>query len=163
MISLTWWWYHWHNAVWWWYHWHNAVWWWCYVWIEWINMCCQEMGLNTLWPNDTIWWYRHGSILAQVMACCLMAPGHSLNQWWLIITDNHVGEISEETPQPAVSEFVLTMTIWNFIQISRGEWVKQYTVCCWNLPDIGTRAFKLKSFVICFNSLAPGRFERNFS
>ena len=40
------------------------------------------------WLNvagDVIW--RHGtrSTLAQVMACCLMAPSHYLNQCWLII------------------------------------------------------------------------------
>ena len=34
--------------------------------------------------NPTIWWHRFGSTLAQVMACCLMAPSHYLNQYWLI-------------------------------------------------------------------------------
>ena len=32
-----------------------------------------------------IWWQRSGSTLASVMACCLMAPIHYLNQCWLII------------------------------------------------------------------------------
>ena len=31
-------------------------------------------------PSDVIWWYRYGSTLAQVMACCLTAPSHYLNQ-----------------------------------------------------------------------------------
>ena len=41
--------------------------------------------VNSLWPGDAIW--RHGtrSTLAQVMACCLTAPSHYLNQCWLII------------------------------------------------------------------------------
>ena len=45
----------------------------------------QELSINSLWPGDAIW--RHGarSTLAQVMACCLMAPSHDLNQCWLII------------------------------------------------------------------------------
>ena len=30
---------------------------------------------------------RSGSSLAQVMACCLTAPSHYLNQWWLIINE----------------------------------------------------------------------------
>ena len=30
--------------------------------------------------------YRSGSILVQVMACCLMAPSHCLNQFWLTQT-----------------------------------------------------------------------------
>ena len=35
------------------------------------------VSFNSLWPSDTIWWQRSGSILAQIMACCLMAPSHS--------------------------------------------------------------------------------------
>ena len=41
--------------------------------------------LNSLWPSDAIWWHRSGSTLAQVMACCLTAPSHYLNQCWLIM------------------------------------------------------------------------------
>ena len=37
-------------------------------------------------PNDAIWRHRSGSTLAQVMACCLKAPSHYLNQCWLIIS-----------------------------------------------------------------------------
>ena len=37
---------------------------------------------NSLWSCDVIWWHRSGSTLAQVMACCLMAPSHYLNQSW---------------------------------------------------------------------------------
>ena len=43
--------------------------------------------VNWLWPCDTIWRQRSGSTLAQVMAWCLMAPSHYLNQCWLIITE----------------------------------------------------------------------------
>ena len=39
---------------------------------------------GSLWPSDAIWGQRSGSTLAQVMACCLMAPSHYLNQCWLI-------------------------------------------------------------------------------
>ena len=42
--------------------------------------------LNSLWPTDAIWRHRSGSTLAQVMACCLTAPSHYLNQCWLIIS-----------------------------------------------------------------------------
>ena len=42
--------------------------------------------LNSLRPSDAIWWQRSGSTLAQVMACCLTAPSHYLNQGWLIIS-----------------------------------------------------------------------------
>ena len=42
--------------------------------------------LNALWSSDTIWRRRSESTLAQVMACCLTAPSHYLNQCWLIIS-----------------------------------------------------------------------------
>ena len=41
--------------------------------------------VNSLWQSDAIWRHRSGSILAQVMAFCLMAPSHYLNQCWLLI------------------------------------------------------------------------------
>ena len=40
--------------------------------------------VNSLWPGDATWWQRTQSTLAQVMACCLITPGHFLNQCWLI-------------------------------------------------------------------------------
>ena len=46
-----------------------------------INRHC----VNSLWPSDAIWRQRNGSTLNQVMACCLMAPSHYLNQYWFII------------------------------------------------------------------------------
>ena len=39
---------------------------------------------NSLWPGDAIWQQGTMSTLAQVMACCLTAPSHYLNQCWLI-------------------------------------------------------------------------------
>ena len=37
--------------------------------------------INSLWPGDAKWWCVNGSILAQVLTCCLLAaPGHYLNQ-----------------------------------------------------------------------------------
>ena len=36
-----------------------------------------------MWPSDAIWRHGYGSALAQVMACCLTAPSHHLNQCWL--------------------------------------------------------------------------------
>ena len=46
----------------------------------------QPLYLNSLWPSDAIWWHISGSTLAQVMACCLTALSHYLNQCWLIIS-----------------------------------------------------------------------------
>ena len=47
-----------------------------------LSQCHDNVdSLNPLWPIDIIW--RHGSrsTLAQVMACCLTAPSHYLNQF----------------------------------------------------------------------------------
>ena len=41
----------------------------------------------TLWPSDATWRQRSGSTLAQVIACCLTAPSHYLNQCWLIFSE----------------------------------------------------------------------------
>ena len=46
----------------------------------------QSFNFNSLRPSDAIWRHRSGSALAHVMACCLNAPGHCLNQCWLIIS-----------------------------------------------------------------------------
>ena len=43
------------------------------------------LQINSLGPGDTIWWQRSGSRLDQIMACCLMASSHYLNQCWLVI------------------------------------------------------------------------------
>ena len=40
---------------------------------------------NSLGPSDVIWRQWSWTTLAQVMACCLTAPNHYLNQCWLII------------------------------------------------------------------------------
>ena len=41
--------------------------------------------VNSSRPSDAIWRQLSWTTLAQVMACCLMAPSHYLNQYWLII------------------------------------------------------------------------------
>ena len=38
-----------------------------------------------VWFSGAIWPHSFASILAQAMACCLTAPSHYLNQYWLII------------------------------------------------------------------------------
>ena len=49
--------------------------------------CCPSVCINSLRPSDTTWRQRSGSTLAQVMACCLTAPSHYLNQCWVIISE----------------------------------------------------------------------------
>ena len=45
--------------------------------------------VNSLGPSDAIWRCRSGSTLARVMACCLTASSHYLNQCWQIISKVH--------------------------------------------------------------------------
>ena len=45
-----------------------------------------DVFVNSLGPSDAIWHWRQWSALVQVMACCLTAPSHYLNQCWLIIS-----------------------------------------------------------------------------
>ena len=41
----------------------------------------------SLRPSDALWWHRSGSTWAQIMAWCLVAPSHYLNQCWLLINE----------------------------------------------------------------------------
>ena len=52
---------------------------------------------NSLWFSDAISRHRSGSTSAQVMACCLTAPSHYLNQCWLIINEArwHLAEVKK--------------------------------------------------------------------
>ena len=56
---------------------------------------------NLLRPKYAIWRHRTGSTLAQVMACCLAAPSHYLNQCWLIVSKVHwhsnEGNLTQDT------------------------------------------------------------------
>ena len=49
----------------------------------------QQNQVNSLSPNEAIWRQGSMSTLVQVMACCLTAPSHYLNQCWLIVTKVH--------------------------------------------------------------------------
>ena len=52
----------------------------CHSW--WVQ---HKHWLNSLlWTSNAIWQNWSGSTLKQVIACCLSAPSHYLNQCWLI-------------------------------------------------------------------------------
>ena len=53
-------------------------------WDDSMLMCCH---INSLGPSDAIWRHRSGKTLAQIIACCLTAPTHYLNQCCLIISE----------------------------------------------------------------------------
>ena len=61
-----------------------------------------KFKINSLWPSDAIWRHRSGSAWSPVMACCLMAPSHYLNQCWLVSEEScgmHQRAISHWVPQ----------------------------------------------------------------
>ena len=92
-------------------------------------------SVNSLWPSDTIWRQGSGSTLAQVMACCLTAPSHYLNQCWLIISKvqwhSSEGTVTTDTsamnhlnyPENYLSEISL--------KLPRGQWVKPVAGMFW--------------------------------
>ena len=73
--------------------------------------------VNSLWPCDAKWRQGSMSTLAPVMACCLTAPSHYLNQCWLIIIRSsgiHLRAILQEKPQPSVTEISLKISYLKF-------------------------------------------------
>ena len=74
-----------------------------YIWLIWINdciKCMDDCSINSLWSSDAIWQrFSLRSTLPQVMACCLTAPSHYLNQCWFITSGvlRHSTEINFAT------------------------------------------------------------------
>ena len=83
--------------------------------------------INSLWPSDVIWRQGSGSTLAQVMACCLTAPSHYMNQCWLIISKvqrySSDGSLIKDT---SIENCLIKIPF----KSSRGQWVK---INHWNL------------------------------
>ena len=84
-----------------------------------------------------MWWTRHWSTLDKVMACCLMAPSHYLNQCWLtfILEQFHKRYLSYES-----LKLVWRLLIKILIKSPRGEWDK-YTFHFMTAPHIDTFLF----------------------
>ena len=82
---------------------------------------------NASWPSDAIWRQWSWTTLAQVMACCLTAPSHYLNQCWLIIRGVlwHTSESSfAGIAQGIDSGYEFEKDILkNIFKSPRGQWV----------------------------------------
>ena len=65
----------------------------------------------SLWPNNSIWWHRSGSIWAQVMACCLTTPSHNLNWCWLIAIKLFCGIHLRAISREVLMNFIRTMCL----------------------------------------------------
>ena len=73
--------------------------------------------INTPWPNGATWRQRSGLTLAQVMACCLAAPSHYLNQCCLIINRVQWGSSEDDRrryPSPTNQLIGLNITYLKF-------------------------------------------------
>ena len=92
---------------------------------------------NSLCPSDALQRYRSGSTLAQVMACCLTAPSHYLNQCNLIIN------VSWHSPEGNFAGNAQDIYPWyqfenhwfkNAAVSPRDQWVKTGSegLCCHN-------------------------------
>ena len=83
--------------------------------------------VNSLRPSDAIWRQWSWTTLAQVMACCLTAPSHYLNQCWLI-TRGVLWHTSESSfagiAQGIDSGYEFEKDILkNIFKSPRGQWV----------------------------------------
>ena len=89
---------------------------------------------NSLRPSDAIWRQWFWTTLAQVMACCLTAPSHYLNQCWLIIRGVlwHTSESSfAGIAQGIDSGYEFEKDILkNIFKSPRGQWVKLHVKFC---------------------------------
>ena len=96
---------------------------------------------KSLWTSDVIWRWIPGSSLAQVMACCLTAPSHYLNQCWLLIRGflwhlpecNCPGNARDTNP-------------WYESENCGGQWVNDVNAC-FTMPILtgrGTRKVRWK-------------------
>ena len=83
--------------------------------------------LNSLWPNDAIWWQRSESTMAQVMASCLTVPSHYLDQCWLIISEVQWHSYKSNFTRDASTIHHLNLTENCLPKISfkfrRGQWI----------------------------------------
>ena len=107
--------------------------WWFFFWenMKYTCMWCHSSTLKCSRFTETemlFWWQRSGSTLAQVMACCLTAPSHYLNQCWLIIS-----KVQWHSSEGSFTRDTSAIHHWNYLKYEvpkmsfkfpRGQWVK---------------------------------------
>ena len=95
-----------------------------------IHVVCNHGCLNSLEPSDAIWCWRSWSTLVQVMACCLTAPSHYLNQCWLIISkvpwhsseDIVIRRFEVINQYNKIEDYIFKITL----RSPRGQWVNTF-------------------------------------
>ena len=76
--------------------------------------------INSLGSSDAMWRWRSWSTLVQVMACCLTAPSHYLNQCWLIIS-KVLWHSSEDIMIRRFEDYIFKITL----RSPRGQWLNE--------------------------------------
>ena len=99
----------------------------------------QKISFNSLCPSDTIWRQRSGSTLARVMACCLAAPSHYLNQFYNSILRSPRGQWVNKTyfdmllPRP---QFMFSSSVQAHLMLSPKRSCLTYDGCIYVLHSI---------------------------
>ena len=108
--------------------------------------------INSLWPNDAIWWQRSGSTLAQAMACCPMAPSHYLNHSWLPSVRSigiHLSTILQEI-LPIITKIIWKITflkfLWNLLGANELSDKPSYHNILWSLKAVRNVSFALRYY-----------------
>ena len=112
-----------------------------------LRPLCVRGGLfNSLRPSDAIWRHRSRTTLAQVMACCLTAPSHYLNQCWLIATKvywySSEDNFTTDTPAISCQNYSENYSFKISFKSPRGQWVKEVVIYwdafVWCFLDVST-------------------------
>ena len=82
---------------------------------------------NSMWQTVAVWWHISEPILAQVVACCLMAPRYHLNQCWLLI--NRVSQAWEQLHK-MYSSIMMTSSNGNIFHVT-GPLCREFTGPQW--------------------------------
>ena len=116
---------------------------------------CRWQRVNSPRLSDAIWWHRAGSTLAQVMACCLTAPSHYLNQCWLITLVqwcSSEGNFALDISQPSVTKINLKIIFirlyWN---LPGANELSLPGVAAVHIVGIIVQIFTLFIFIVCDN------------
>ena len=129
-----------------------------------------SLGLNELIRVPQLiaaWWHYMvtwiGSTLTQVMACCLMAPSHNLNHYWLIINGVlcHVRPISQEMLKMPIHRISLKNTLVKLLPHPLGANELMYSCDLRSWKTFGNIKKIIFNFVV---TIVPpgGHFKNNY-
>ena len=103
-------------------------------------------SINSLAPSDTVLRHWSWSALVQVMACCLTAPSHCLNQCWFFISAAiHLRVISQQMHKLIIFDMTLKISNLKVQPLFPGANESTYDVIVyrhlhiWHEPECGGR------------------------